>query len=404
MAVGSAQITQFHPVEGFKLGTSCAGIKNPGKKDLVVMEACAGSSIAGVFTQNAFSAAPVHICKVHLQTAQPRWLLVNTGNANAGTGKQGHQDAMATCECLAQLMNVDKSTVLPFSTGVIGEPLPLDKLLAGIPLACEQLSAHGWQEAAEGILTTDTRTKGASEIIIIHGKPVTITGIAKGSGMIRPNMATMLAFIATDAKLPQSLIHNLLGDITEQSFNRITVDGDMSTNDACMLIATGKSGVALEPQDPEWSLLYAAMVRIMQSLAQAVVRDGEGATKFISIKVNNGLHAQDCLAVAYAIAHSPLTKTALFASDPNWGRILAAIGYSGIDNLDVNQLTIHLGDVLLVENGARAASYTETQGQGVMDQEDIDITINLNRGKHQETVWTTDLSYEYVRINADYRS
>ncbi len=404
MAVGALTEIKYNPILGFKLGTVAAGIKTPGRKDLVVMQAQAGSSMAGVFTANAFCAAPVARCRQHLQDDSPLALVINTGNANAGTGVASDADALSSCHELAQVLNLDTSQVLPFSTGVIGEKLPIEKILISLPEAVKHLDINGWQDAAEGILTTDTRTKGASLQIEHFGHTISLTGIAKGSGMIRPNMATMLAFVATDVQASPTLTQDLLNQAVNQSFNRITVDGDMSTNDSCMLIATGASDLCLDEDSELVAKFSHALTELMQQLAHAIVRDGEGATKFISVEVDGGANSEECLQVAYAIAHSPLIKTAMFASDPNWGRILAAVGYSGVPNLDVNSLTIYLGDVLLVEQGACATSYTEAAGQAVMDQEEISITINLRRGAIKETIWTTDLSYDYVKINADYRS
>ncbi|MGB0446310.1 MAG: bifunctional glutamate N-acetyltransferase/amino-acid acetyltransferase ArgJ [Pseudomonadales bacterium] len=404
MAVGAEQKINYFPVAGFKLGTTSAGIKTPGRKDLVIMQAQPGSTMAGVFTANAFCAAPVHICRQHLATQQPLLMVVNTGNANAGTGEQGMQDALSTCAAVADLAAVFAAQVLPFSTGVIGEHLPMPCLLNALPQAYANLTEDGWSDAAEGILTTDTRTKGASVKLQLSGTEITLTGIAKGSGMIRPNMATMLAYVATDIGLSQAMTQELVRDATELSFNRITVDGDMSTNDSCILVATGASGLTVESGTADYLTFREALVSLMQTLAQAIVRDGEGASKFIAITVAGGQNRQECLDVAYAIAHSPLVKTALFAADPNWGRILAAVGYAGITDLDVDNLTIYLGDELLVANGGRAESYTEEAGQAVMDKDEITIRVDLKRGNATETVWTTDLTYEYVRINADYRS
>jgi glutamate N-acetyltransferase/amino-acid N-acetyltransferase len=404
MAVGPFSEVTYHPIAGFQLGTTAAGIKNPGRQDLVVMQAQAGSSMAGVFTANAFCAAPVHLCRRHLLDDSPLALVINTGNANAGTGAAGDADALTSCTELALALNLQSTQILPFSTGVIGEKLPIDKIVTSLPKAIEALDTDGWQEAALGILTTDTRTKGASVQVEHLGQTISLTGIAKGSGMIRPNMATMLAFVATDVKCSPTLTQDLLNQAVNQSFNRITVDGDMSTNDSCMLIATGASDLCLDEDSTLVAKFSHALTQLMQQLAHAIVRDGEGATKFISVEVEGGANSEECLQVAYAIAHSPLIKTAMFASDPNWGRILAAVGYSGVPNLDVNLLTIHLGDSLLVDAGACAISYTEAAGQKVMDEEEITIRIDLRRGDAKETVWTTDLSYDYVKINADYRS
>lgn len=405
MAVGPATLPPLHPVKGFRLGIASAGIKTPGRKDLVLMELAEGSSVAGVFTRNAFCAAPVRICKEHLGRADARYLLVNTGNANAGTGEQGMRDAMRCCEAVAENCQVAVEAVLPFSTGVIGEPLPVDKILAALDAARADLSEDNWEAAAEGIMTTDTRPKAASEQFEYQGKTVTLTGISKGSGMIMPNMATMLGYVATDAEIPQPLLQQWLGRETERSFNRITVDGDTSTNDSCMLVATGASGVLIDGTDPELARLFeAALERVMLALAQAIVRDGEGATKFVEVRVDAAASTREALDVAYTIAHSPLVKTALFASDPNWGRILACVGRAGVENLDLDALQIYLNDVCIVEQGGRAASYTEEAGQAVMDGEEILIRVVLNRGEVTERIWTTDLSHDYVSINADYRS
>jgi glutamate N-acetyltransferase/amino-acid N-acetyltransferase len=404
MAVGPLSQVKYYPILGFQLGTTEASIKTPGRKDLVVMQAQAGSSMAGVFTTNAFCAAPVTLCRRHLQDDSPLALVINTGNANAGTGAAGDADALTSCKELAKALNLKSSQILPFSTGVIGEKLPIAKIVSGLPSAINKLDVNGWQDAAWGILTTDTRTKGASVQIQHFGQTINLTGISKGSGMIRPNMATMLAFVATDVKSSPTLTQDLLNQAVNQSFNRITVDGDMSTNDSCILIATGASDLCLDEDSDLVAKFSKALTELMQQLAHAIVRDGEGATKFISVEVEGGANSEECLQVAYAIAHSPLIKTAMFASDPNWGRILAAVGYSGVPNLDVNALTIYLGDILLVDKGGCASSYTEAAGQKVMDQEEITIRVDLKRGDANETVWTTDLSYDYVKINADYRS
>ncbi|PIE23513.1 MAG: bifunctional ornithine acetyltransferase/N-acetylglutamate synthase [Neptuniibacter caesariensis] len=406
MAVGPATFPEkMFPVAGFKLGTTSAGIKTPGRKDLVLMELCEGATVAGVFTKNAFCAAPVTICKQHLSAAEPRYLVVNTGNANAGTGVTGFNDAMLTCTEVAKLFAVTEQAVLPFSTGVIGEKLPIEKILAALPAAKENLSEEGWADAGEGILTTDTRSKGASVQFEYQGQVVTLTGIAKGSGMIKPNMATMLGYVATDAKVSQDMLQRLLTDATNASFNRITVDSDTSTNDACILVATGKSGVEVFADDAALLACFSeALHHVMQQLAHAIIRDGEGATKFVTIQVESASSQDEALRTAYDIAHSPLVKTALFASDPNWGRILAVVGRAGIENLDLDALQIYLGDVCIVSKGGRDALYTEEAGQAVMDKEEILIRVVLNRGAVSETVWTTDLSHDYVSINADYRS
>ncbi len=399
-------LPKMHPVPGFKLGTTSAGIKVPGRKDLVVMQLADNASVAGVFTQNAFCAAPVHICKAHLQTGTTRYFVTNTGNANAGTGEQGMQDAMATCTRLAELTDTEPSSILPFSTGVIGESLPTDKILNALPAALDILSEDGWVDAAQGILTTDTCTKGASRQIELQGKTITITGISKGSGMIRPDMATMLAYVATNAPVTPDVLQSMLKQAADHSFNRITVDGDTSTNDSCMLVATGKAEIAvIDGQDSlEYKQLQNAVTEVMEQLARAIVLDGEGATKLINIHIQSAADAQECDAVAYTIAHSPLVKTAFFASDPNWGRILAAVGRSGIKNLDINSLEIFLDDVCLVRNGGRAEDYTEARGQAVMDQDEITVRVDLKRGAAETTIWTCDLSYDYVKINAEYRT
>jgi glutamate N-acetyltransferase/amino-acid N-acetyltransferase len=402
MATGSDVFPVMYPVAGFQLGTVSAGIKTEGRSDLVLMAMAEGTNVAGVFTQNRFCAAPVTVAKQHLQHGQPRYMLINTGNANAGTGEQGIADAQKCCSAVADSVNINADAVLPFSTGVIGEPLPVDRLCSAVPAAVEQLSEQGWQQAATGILTTDTRPKGASIQCEINGSKVTITGICKGSGMIKPNMATMLGFVATDASIHPELLHRAVRLATEKSFNRITVDSDTSTNDAVILAATGASGVEIDENNFEQFLSQLSAVFV--DLAQAIIRDGEGATKFVSVVVETAADTSEALAVAYCIAESPLVKTALTASDPNWGRILAAIGRAGIVDLDVDQIQLSLNSVLIAENGARAVSYTEEQGQQAMQSEEIEIRVELNRGQVTETLWTTDLSYEYVRINAEYRT
>ncbi|MDG1694681.1 MAG: bifunctional glutamate N-acetyltransferase/amino-acid acetyltransferase ArgJ [Porticoccaceae bacterium] len=402
MATGSEKFPNMYPVEGFRLGTACAGIKVTDRKDLVLMEIAGGSTAAAVFTQNKFCAAPVIIAKQHLQQAQPSYLLINTGNANAGTGDQGIADSLSCCQAVADATGVNPNQVLPFSTGVIGEPLPAKTICDAVPKALQQLSDNGWKDAAEGILTTDTRPKGASVQWDINGSTVTITGICKGSGMIKPNMATMLGYIATDASIDDELLHAALRKANGKSFNRITVDGDTSTNDAVVLVATGTSGVEID--ESNFELFLAQLTDICVQLAQSIIRDGEGASKFITVNAEGANNVQEALSVAYAVAESPLVKTALTASDPNWGRILAAVGRADVADLDVSKIQISLNSVLIAENGARAVSYSEEQGQQAMQAEDIEITIQLNRGQVNETLWTTDLSYEYVRINAEYRT
>ncbi|HUM90494.1 MAG TPA: bifunctional glutamate N-acetyltransferase/amino-acid acetyltransferase ArgJ [Candidatus Competibacter sp.] len=391
-------------VAGIRLGTACAGIKYPDRRDLVVIEAAAGTRATAVFTQNAFCAAPVTIARAHLSAAPPRYLVINTGNANAGTGQQGLADAEASCQALAKLTGCRAEDVLPFSTGVIGEPLPLTRLVAGLPAALSALRSDGWNDAAHGIMTTDTRAKWASRRTRLGEREITVTGIAKGAGMIRPDMATMLAFIATDAAVDETVLRPVLVDAVADSFNAITVDGDTSTNDACVLLATGRSGVTLSGTGAEYRD-FAAMVReVCSELAQAIVRDGEGATKFITISIEGGRDRAECRQVAYAIAHSPLVKTAFFASDPNWGRILAAVGRAGLTDLNLERVAIYLDEVCIVRAGGRAPEYAEEQGQRVLRRSDIGIRVELGRGEAAARIWTTDLSFDYVRINAEYRT
>ena len=391
-------------VVGIRLGTACASIKYPDRRDLVVIEAAMGTQVAAVFTRNAFRAAPVTVARVHLAAARPRYLLINTGNANAGTGRQGLADAEASCRTLAELTGCTPLDVLPFSTGVIGEPLPLFRLVAGVPAALAALQADGWEDAAHGIMTTDTRPKWASRRLTLAGHQVTVTGIAKGSGMIRPDMATMLAFIATDAEVDEGLLRQALTEAMADSFNAITVDGDTSTNDACVLLATGQSGATIPASGDDYEQ-FAGMVReVCSELAQAIIRDGEGATKFITVRVEGGRDVAECRQVAYAIAHSPLVKTAFFASDPNWGRILAAVGRAGLADLDIDRVALYLDEVCIVREGGRAPDYTEAQGQAVMARSAITIRVELGRGEAAARVWTTDLSFDYVRINAEYRT
>lgn len=398
---------QLHPVAGLKLGFTEAGIKKPGKKDLLVIAVAEGGRVAGVFTRNRFCAAPVLLCKERLAAGSAvRALVVNTGNANAGTGEQGLAAARNTCAELAQLLRLEPEQVLPFSTGVIMEPLPVERIVAGLPACVAGLGGDNWLGAAQSIMTTDTLPKAASKQVVIGGKTISITGIAKGAGMIHPDMATMLGFVATDAALSQPLLQTLVQEVADKSFNRITVDGDTSTNDSFVLIATGQAG-APEINDaasPEFAALRDGITEVSMQLAQAIVRDGEGATKFITIEVDGGRSDSECSQVAFAIAHSPLVKTAFFASDPNLGRILAAIGHAGIEDLDVARITLHLDDVLVAEHGGRAASYREQDGQRVMRQAEITVRVRLGRGDASSTVWTCDLSHDYVSINADYRS
>jgi glutamate N-acetyltransferase/amino-acid N-acetyltransferase len=398
-------LPELYPVPGFRLGTTCAGIKTPDRRDLVVMSLAEGSSCAAVFTRNAFCAAPVTLARQYLAATAPRCLLVNTGNANAGTGEQGLRDARRCCEALAATAGCEAEAVLPFSTGVIGQALPVAKIEQGIPAAYTNLTDAGWMDAAHGILTTDTVPKGASRRLEIGGHTVTVTGIAKGSGMIRPDMATMLAFVATDVAIDQALLQDCLENAAAHSFNRITVDGDTSTNDACVLVATGQSSLPrITDTGEHYSRLVTAITGICVELAQAIVRDGEGATKFVTVAVEQGVDCDECLKVAYTIAHSPLVKTALFASDPNWGRILAAVGRSGIPDLALEGVEIYLDDVCLIRGGEPATEYTEAAGQAVMDRDAFTIRVVLGRGEFFEQVWTCDLSYDYVRINAEYRT
>lgn len=404
MAVGNISFPTMHAVAGVKLGTSNAGIKQTERDDILVIELAEGATCAGVFTQNAFCAAPVHVAKQHLSQS-PRWLLCNSGNANAGTGQQGMDDALACCSALANLVSSDQSKVLPFSTGVIGENLPMEKMQAALPAACKNLSESNWDNAAKAIMTTDTFAKGASEVININGQTITITGISKGAGMIQPNMATMLSFMATDAKIDQTLLQQCLVESVNQSFNRITVDGDTSTNDACMLFASGCSSVPeITPNSEEYALFANAIEKVAKRLAELIIRDGEGATKLIRILVEQAKDNIEAVTLAKTIAHSPLVKTAFFASDPNWGRILAAVGRSEIHQLNLENVEIYLDDVCIVRNGGRADSYTEEQGQQVMNNEEITVRIVLYRGDVSEEVLTCDFSYDYVRINAEYRT
>ena len=408
MAVGAPSRFPLDPVAGVRLGTARAGIRKIGRRDLVVFELAPGTRVAGSFTRNAFCAAPVSVAREHLDACASgvRYLLVNTGNANAGTGEQGMGAARASCSALASLTGVPEAAVLPFSTGVIGEQLPVERLVAGLPQALADLDADGWELAAEGIMTTDTRPKGASRRIDLGGVPVTITGIAKGAGMIKPDMATMLCFVATDAHIDIGVLDAALARAVDASFNAITVDGDTSTNDACVLAATGKAqmpGITVI-DDPRLAVFEEALRSVFIELAQAVIRDAEGATKFVAVDVTGGVSREECRRVAYAVAESPLVKTALFASDPNWGRILAATGRAGVTDLDVSGVEVSISGVRIASRGARDPAYTEEDGQRVMSAEEITISIALGRGDAAATVWTSDLSHDYVRINAEYRS
>ena len=400
------QASSLLPVKGVQLGFAQAHIRKPNRKDVLVLTLAENSRVAGVFTLNRFCAAPVILCKQYLaQTNGIRALLVNTGCANAGTGEDGLNRAKQSCEALGGLLGLQANQILPFSTGVILEPLPVDKVIAGMPAAIENLKEDNWLNAAEAIMTTDIVAKGTSRQITLGGKQVTMTGISKGSGMIHPNMATMLGYIATDAAISQAALEAIIQYAVNKSFNCITVDGDTSTNDSLILMATNLAGNAeINENSADFAALRDAFTDVAIELAQAIVRDGEGATKFMTVTVEGGKDEAECRKVAYAIAHSPLIKTAFFASDPNLGRILAAIGYAGIDDLDVNKLDLYLGDVLVAEKGGRASSYKEEQGAAIMQESDILVRVVLNRGKQNVTIWTCDFSYDYVKINADYRS
>ncbi len=393
-------------VPGVRLGVAEAGIRKKDRRDLTLVALDAGCTVAGVFTGNRFCAAPVQLCRDHLASGREiRALVINTGIANAGTGEPGRQAAQATCEAVGELLGVAPDQVLPFSTGVILENLPVDTIRAGLPAALADLRADNWHAAAHAIMTTDTVAKAVSRTVAVNGKKVTISGISKGAGMIRPNMATMLGFLATDAGIARNLLDALVREAADESFNCITVDGDTSTNDSFIMIASGRSGaVFADESDAGWGDVRAAIIAVAVELAQAIVRDGEGATKFITIAAEGGKDVEECRKVGYAIGHSPLVKTAFFASDPNLGRILAAIGYAGIADLDVDGVKVWLDDVLVAENGGRAAAYREEDGARVMKRAEITVRVNLGRGNAAAKVYTCDFSYDYVRINADYRS
>jgi glutamate N-acetyltransferase / amino-acid N-acetyltransferase len=398
---------RLFPVSGVKLGIAMASIRKANRRDLTVVELSPGASVAGVFTSNRFCAAPVQLCRKHLAAAQGiRALLINTGNANAGTGQEGMENALRSCRALAAKLGVTPEQVLPFSTGVIMEPLPVERIEAGLPAALADLNEANWGNAALAIMTTDTVPKAVSKRIAIGGKTVTVTGISKGAGMIRPDMATMLGFVATDAAIAPQLLPELLREAADRSFNRISIDGDMSTNDSFMLIATHRAGHApvTQLESADGALLREAVIEVSQQLAQAIVRDGEGATKFITVRIDGGKTKDECRLAAYAVAHSPLVKTAFFASDPNLGRILAAVGYAGIKDLDQHLIDLFLDDVHVVVQGGRHPGYRESDGQRVMKQSEITVRVDLHRGNAHATVWTCDLSTEYVKINADYRS
>jgi glutamate N-acetyltransferase/amino-acid N-acetyltransferase len=397
---------QLFPVAGVRLGVTAAHIRKKDRRDLTLVALDAGCTVAGVFTQNRFCAAPVQLCRKHLAAGQGiRALVINTGIANAGTGEPGRQAAQETCEAVGELLGIAAEQVLPFSTGVILEALPVDRLISGLPAAQTDLKADNWHAAAHAIMTTDTVAKAASRSLTVNGKKVTISGVSKGAGMIKPNMATMLGFVATDAGIAQPLLDQLVKEAADASFNCITVDGDTSTNDSFVMIASGQSGAGFAAEsDAGWAEVKAAIIAVAVELAQAIVRDGEGATKFITVAVEGGQTVAECRQVGYAIGHSPLVKTAFFASDPNLGRILAAIGYAGIADLDVDGVKVWLDDVLVAENGGRAAAYREEDGARVMAQAEITVRVDLGRGAASAKVYTCDFSYDYVKINADYRS
>jgi glutamate N-acetyltransferase/amino-acid N-acetyltransferase len=404
--LSAPQAAELCPVPGLRIGVAEAGIRKPNRKDLTVVLIDEGASVGGVFTQNRFCAAPVQVCRDHLARGPIRAMVINTGNANAGTGEDGLVRARATCIALARRLQLSPEQVLPFSTGVIMEPLPVDRIEAGLAAALADAGPANWLRAAEGIMTTDTVAKAFSQQVTIEGQPVTITGISKGAGMIRPNMATMLGFVATDARVAPGLMQQLALELAEGSFNRVTVDGDTSTNDSFVVIATNKAAHApiTSLDSAAGQALKSAMLEVARKLSQAIVRDGEGATKFITVRVEGGLTSEECRKVAYAISHSPLVKTAFFASDPNLGRILAAVGYAGIDDLDQTKIDLYLDDVHVAVNGGRNPAYREEDGQRVMKQSEITVRVGLGRGTAADTVWTCDLSHDYVSINADYRS
>ena len=406
MPVGLRELPPLDSVPGIRLGTTAAGIRKPDRPDLVVIECAPGTNVTAVFTRNRFCAAPVTVARDHLETAPPRALLINTGFANAGTGPHGLEDARACCAALAGQLGCRTKEILPFSTGIIGERLPVSRIVAGLPGCLMNLNENGWADAARGIMTTDTVPKGSSRKINLGSQTVLLTGVAKGAGMIRPDMATMLAFVATDAAVTPAVLNSCLLTAVNQSFNRITVDGDTSTNDACVLMATGlaRNPVIDRVEGEAYAKLLGSVTETFIGLAQSIVRDAEGATKFITVEVRGGLTESDCLAVAYTVAHSPLVKTAFFASDPNWGRILAAVGRAPVERLDFSKLAIHLNDVCVVRLGAPDNDYTEARGIAVMRHPEILIRIDLGVGTAAARIWTSDLSHDYVRINAEYRS
>lgn len=406
MAVGLQDFPSIPEIKGVKIGFAEAGIKKPNKKDVVVFELCEGAAVAGVFTQNAFCAAPVRLCQKHLASTDARYLLINTGNANAGTGKSGVENALLTCDALARAVGVPIEAVLPFSTGVIGEPLPTDKIVSAIPTALSSLTGDNWRAAGVGIMTTDTLPKGSVRSFEVDGCCYTVAGISKGAGMIRPNMATMLGYVFSDIAMDKSLLQSILKEVVNKSFNRITVDSDTSTNDSCIAVATGAAGNALvtDIQSPLAQGFISAFTQVMQELAHAIVRDGEGATKFVTVEVKGAKLESDATKVAFEVAHSPLVKTALFASDPNWGRILAVVGRAGVEGLDVDKVQLHMNGFEIARDGCRSPDYLEEHGQEAMAPEEIHIQIDLGAGDAADTVWTTDFSHDYVTINADYRT
>lgn len=406
MVVNLQPLAPLPPVQGVTLGTACAGIKQTSRDDLVLIQVSGEhATCAAVFTKNAFCAAPVLVARDHLAAGAVRYLLINSGNANAGTGAEGLHNALRTCQAVANLQQCPPHAVLPFSTGVIGQRLAVEKIEAALPQAVQALRPDQWSAAARAIMTTDTAPKGCARQVEIAGQTVTLTGIAKGAGMIRPDMATLLAFIGTDVQIAPALLQQALTTAVESSFNRITIDGDTSTNDACVVVASGHSAITIEHEEsPAWQPFCEALNDLCRELAQAIVRDGEGATKLITIEVAGGASTAECLTVAYTIAHSPLVKTAFFASDANWGRILAAVGRAGLTHLDITQVQIDLNEVTIVRNGGVAPDYTEAAGQSVMQESEITIRVQLGRGLFTEQIWTCDLSHEYVSINADYRT
>jgi len=406
MAVGLHDFPLIPEIKGVRIGVAEAGIKKPNKKDIVIFELCEGASVAGVFTQNAFCAAPVRLCQKHLAATDARYLLINTGNANAGTGKSGIDNALKTCEALSSQVRTDIEAILPFSTGVIGEPLPVDKIIAAIPAALANLSGDNWRSAGLGIMTTDTLPKGSVRTFDFDGRTYSIAGISKGAGMIRPNMATMLGYVCSDIAMSADVLQSILKDVVNKSFNRITVDSDTSTNDSCIAVATGMAGndPVTSLDDPLAQAFLVAFTEVMQELAHAIVRDGEGATKFVTVEVVGAEKVEDSTAVAFEIAHSPLVKTALFASDPNWGRILAVVGRAGVEGLDVDRVQLHINGFEIARDGCRSPDYLEEHGKQAMEPEEIHIRLDLGMGQQSDIVWTTDFSHEYVTINAEYRT